>query len=386
MDCHTRNLSVISKFAAEGSDIMLNQPIEFTIRSLSSRGVLAPMPKTFVTASGSLTRVPLLLVDLHTDQGITGRTYLFSPSAPMLPTLAKAIDSIGEMIKGRPCAPADLDRFLEGRFLLLGGTGLVTMARAALDMAAWDAMAQAAGQPLATLWGGRPERLAAYESSGLGMAGADEVAAEAISMKAAGFTEMKLRLGYPTLAEDIRVAAAVREAVGPETGLMVDYNQSLTVPEAIRRGHALEPFDLLWIEEPTRADDPDSNAKITADLRTAVQIGENFFHPSEVQRAITQQSCDMIMPDVMKIGGATRWLRAAALADAANMPISSHLFPEISAHLLSVAPTRHFLEYVNWAAAVLKDPAIAEGGFVQTSAAPGAGIEWDEAAVQCYLI
>jgi mandelate racemase len=255
------------------------------------------------------------------------------------------------------------------------------MAIAGIDMAAWDALGKAMGLPLARLWGGEIKPIPAYNSTGLGLMGAERTAAQALELLEFGFPAIKLRLGYRELAEDVAVTRAVRRAVGDKIEVMSDYNQCLHVPEAVRRGHALDDEGLYWIEEPVRADDYGGNAKIASALKTSVQIGENFWSTHDAQKALAAGACDLIMPDAMKIGGATAWLRAAALAQAAGVPISSHLFPEISAHLLAVAPTAHYLEYVDWANPVLREPLVIEQGQAILPDRPGHGMAWDEAAV-----
>jgi mandelate racemase len=115
-----------------------------------------------------------------------------------------------------------------------------------------------------------------------------------------------------------------------------------------------------------------------------VQIGENYWGPRDMGRAIAAQASDYVMPDLMRIGGVTGWMRAAALAQSAGLPMSSHLFSEFSAHLMCVTPTAHWLEYVDWANPVLKTPLEIRGGHAVLRDVPGAGIEWDEAAVAKY--
>lgn len=356
------------------------------IRDLRARAVMAPMRRRLATASGTITRAPLVLVDLETEEGITGISYLFSPNpAALIPTI-EMLDNMLSLIEGARVAPRAIEQHLQQRFLLLSGTGIVTMAIAAIDMACWDALGKAAGLPLVTLWGGEARPIPAYNSTGLGLMGAEATAAEAIELQEFGFSAIKLRLGYPTLAEDLRVARAVRDAVGDDVLVMSDYNQCLDVPEAIRRGHALDGEGLYWIEEPVRADDYAGNAAVAQALKTSVQIGENFWSANDVQKAIAARASDLIMPDVMKIGGATAWLRAAALAQASGVPISSHLFPEMSAHLLAVAPTAHYLEYVDWANPVLQEPLAIENGEAIIPDRPGHGMAWNEDAVAKLLL
>jgi mandelate racemase len=168
--------------------------------------------------------------------------------------------------------------------------------------------------------------------------------------------------------------------------LAVDYNQSQSVPEAQRPCRALEPLDLAWIEEPTRADDDDGHARIAREVITPIMIGENWGGPREMARSIAAGACDLAMPDVMKIGGVSGWIRAAGLAAVAGMPMSSHLFPEVSVHLLAVTPTADRLEVLDLAAPVLRTPLRVEAGMVTPSAEPGSGLDWDEDAVKRYRL
>ncbi|MFT7595512.1 MAG: mandelate racemase [Paracoccaceae bacterium] len=359
---------------------------DLTIESIQVRAVLAPMPKPLKTASGQLAHVAVLLIDLQTSQGITGVSYLFSPRQDMLKVFGETIHALSASIQGMRCDPVAIAAFLDRQFLLFGGTGVVTMARAGIDMALWDAIAKEREKPLFDLLGGENVPIKAYESSGLGLSGWKEVAEEAEGFARSGFAEMKIRLGYPTLAQDIQVLTAVRSAVGPDIGLMVDYNQSLPFEIALERCLALDPFQLLWIEEPVHAADLEGAAALTGRIETPIQIGENLFSPTEVNRALALRSSTYLMPDVMKIGGVTTWLTAAHSARQHTIPVSSHLFPEISTHLLACAPNRHFLEYANWTDAILQEPVLPQNGYVQPREKPGAGIAWDTSAVAKFQI
>lgn len=351
------------------------------IRDLRARAVMAPMRRPLATASGTITRAPLVLLDLETAEGVTGIAYLFIPTPLALIPTIEMLDNMLSLIEGAPIAPRAIEQHLQQCFLLLGGSGIVTMAIAAIDMACWDALGKAAGLPLVRLWGGEAKPIAAYNSTGLGLMGARATAAEAVALLEFGFTAVKLRLGYATLEEDVAVARAVRDAVGATVTVMADYNQCLDLPEAMRRARALDEEGLYWIEEPIRADDYAGNASIARMLTTPLQIGENFWSSHDAQKALAAGASDLIMPDVMKIGGATAWLRASAMAQGASVPISSHLFPEISAHLLATAPTAHFLEYVDWAEAVLSEPLVIEDGQAIISERPGHGMAWNEDAI-----
>ena len=141
-----------------------------------------------------------------------------------------------------------------------------------------------------------------------------------------------------------------------------------------------------WIEEPVRADDFAGNARIAREIATPIQIGENFMGPEQMAQALAAGACDYVMPDAQRMGGVTGWMRAAALAQAAGLEMSSHLFPEVSSHLLAVTPTGHWLEYVDWADAILAEPSRLENGSLVVPERPGSGIAWNEAAVARYAL
>jgi mandelate racemase len=364
----------------------LSKSDALTIRGVRTRAVEVPMTYVLGTSAGAIRSAPLLLVDLETEEGVTGRSYLFCfyPGGARL--FAAVLADAAAMVKGERVAPADLARLLARRFLLIGVTGVVRMALSALDAALWDAFAIAAGKPLAVVLGSAPRRIPTYNSNGLGLMGPQATADEALKMVAEGFNAVKLRLGYPTLAEDVAVTRAVRGALPDAVALMTDYNQALDLPEARRRGHALQDEGIYWIEEPIRHDDYAGNAALARELSVAIQIGENFNGPQAMAEALAAQACDLVMPDLARIGGVTGWMQAAGLAASRGVPMSSHLFSETSAHLLAATPTAHWLEYMDWANAIVEQPLEIADGCAVIPDRPGCGLVWDEAAVAKYRI
>jgi mandelate racemase len=357
-----------------------------TIRSVHAIAVAVPMTYPLGTSAATVREAPLLLVDLLTEEGITGRSYLFcyrpSGAAAIAALLADAV----AVIAGERVAPLRQAVKLERRFALIGVTGLVRMALSALDMALWDALAVAAGQPLATLLGAGPRPIRAYNSCGLGLMTPGAAAYEAEALLAGGFKAVKLRLGYPTLAEDLAVTRAVRRRLAADIAVMVDYNQALTVAQALDRGRALESEGVYWIEEPIRHDNIAGCATLVRELALPIQIGENFDGPKAVAQALEAGAADFVMPDAARIGGVTGWQQAAGVAAAHDVEMSSHLMPELSAHLLAATPTAHWLEYVDWANAILAEPLAVLGGHVTASTKPGAGLAWSNDAVARYRL
>jgi mandelate racemase len=344
------------------------------------------MKRALATATGAITHAPLVLVDVETDAGITGVGYAFTPGAYAPGPLAALVEALAPIVAGDPVAPLLVEQKLRRRMTLTGVQGLAMLALSAIDTACWDIVAKAAGLPLVRLLGGLPRPVPAYNSNGLGVMGPERVAAEAVELVAGGFKAIKIRLGYPTVAEDVAAVRAVRRAVGGATALMSDYNQALLPAEAEGRARQLDGEGLAWIEEPVRADDYAGCARVAAAAATPIQIGENCWGVHDMQKALEAGSCDYFMPDLGKIGGVTGWLRAAALAEPIGLPISTHLYPEVSAHLMAVTPTAHWLEYVDWASPVLAEPLEIRDGCAIVPERSGNGLQWNEAAVARCLV
>jgi mandelate racemase len=357
------------------------------IRAIRVRAVSAPIKTPLVTSIATVSSAALLLIDLQTDEAITGRSYLFAVGKHNLAPLAKLVEAMAEMVKGDDIAPFDLERKLRAKYALLGVHNMVLFAIAGIDCAAWDAWAQALGQPLVRLLGAVPRPVPAYNSNGLGLQPLKELPKAASNLLKGGFNAVKLRLGRSEARDDLEALRTVKKVLGPGVKLMVDFNQGLSVAEAIRRGHMIdEESGVEWIEEPVRADDFSGCSLVRKEIQTPIQIGENFMGPEQMAQALAAGASDYVMPDLERIGGVTGWLRAAALAQGAGLEMSSHLFPEASAHLLAVTPTSHWLEYVDWANAILKDPLEVKDGFAHLPDLPGTGIAWDEKAVKKHLL
>jgi mandelate racemase len=355
-----------------------------TIRAVRTTPILVPMRYALGTSAARVTEAPLLLVDLETEEGVTGRTYLFCYRPAGARAIALLLEDAVSLIKGEQVRPAHIAVELARSFVLIGVTGTVRMALSGLDTAMWDALAIAAGLPLASMLGHAPRPIRAYNSCGLGLMEPSALADEAQRLTGRGFKAVKLRLGYPTLIEDLAALRAVRGRIGTGIEVMVDYNQMLTVEDAMRRSRALALEGVAWLEEPIRHDDLEGNAKIATASTIALQLGENFNGVEAMAAALRARACQLVMPDLARIGGVTGWMDAANLAAAQGVPMSSHLFPEVSAHLLAATPTDDWLEYVDWADAFVQEPLQIVDGMAIVPLRPGSGLEWDMQAVECY--
>jgi len=319
------------------------------ITNVMVRPVAVPMARPLYTASGAIEQISLVLIDVTTSDGITGRSYLFAFNPHIQQAIVALLNGMAEMIHGDEASPFEIERKLRSKHHLVGVHNMILFAISGIDMALWDAYSQSVDKPLAIALGGVLKKVQAYNSNGLGLMPVESLANESEQLLSEGFTAIKLRLGRDNAQDDIAAVRAVKN---------------------VRCRLLDEEGGLLWIEEPIAADNFSGLAKITETINTPISIGENFMGIEQMQDAIRNRCCDFVMPDVQRIAGVTGWMRAAALADAADMEMSSHLFPEYSCHLLSVTPTSHWLEYVDWATPLIQEPLEVKDGLIQIPEKP----------------
>jgi mandelate racemase len=357
-----------------------------TFKDLRARPVVLKLKRPVVARIATITDWPLILIDLYTEEGIVGRSYLEPYLIKSMRYLVPALNDLGDLLKGRTVAPVEIYDAARRSLHFVGYQGLSMIAVAGLDMAAWDALAKAADMPLCVLLGGSVGPVKSYNSNGLWLREPDAVAAEAVQLRdEGGFSGLKLRLGRDRVEDDLGTIEAVRRTVGSDMQLMIDFNQGLTLADALHRCHLIDDLGLAWIEEPIVYDNLDGYAQLAAELKTPLQIGENFYGPRDLHLALQKKACDLVMPDFMRIGGITGWLRAAAIAGAAGIPMSTHLYPEVAAQVMRVTETAHWLEWQDWADPVLQKPYEIRNGLLHIPDVPGVGLEWNEDAVAANL-
>jgi mandelate racemase len=356
------------------------------VRSISATAVTLPMRRPLGTSAQRITNASLLLVDLQTDEGPTGHAYAFCYLPSIARSLVHVAHEVGQALAGAPLIPAKLAQFVRQYFKLPGVAGPLAMVASSIDTAVWDALAVASHVPLSTLLGYQPRLIPAYNSNGLGLMSPEEVADEAEELLEGGFRGIKLRLGRPDFAEDLATVRLVRKRLPDHVHVMVDFNQALTFARAMECCAALDQEGIYWIEEPIRHDDYHHLSLIAQTVRTPIQFGENFTGLPPMAAALATTASDFVMLDIDRIGGVTGWQGATGLAAAYNREVSSHLFPEISAHLLSATPNAHWLEYVDWAEPLLQEPLQIVDGMAKISEQPGNGLRWDLSAVKQYRL
>jgi len=358
-----------------------------TIQRIDVRAVIVPLRRPVIAGIGRFDTWPLILVDIETSGGIRGQSYVAPYRAQAVPAVVATLRDLSATLIGQPVSPVAM---FEGAFKALnvvGAAGISVIAISALDMALWDALGKEAGVPLAELLGGTVGPVRSYKSNGLWRHSVSTLAQEARELAdEGGFMAMKLRLGNEHVRDDIAAINAVRDGVGGEIDLMVDFNQALGLGDAVRRCHELDDQGLYWFEEPIAYDNVRGYSQLAGKVRTPLQMGENYYGGRDLLTFLEAGGVHYAMGDLMRIGGVTGWMRTAAIAGAAGIQFSNHLYPEIAAHLLRVSPSAHWLEWVDWASPILIDPLAPSNGHVSASRLPGIGMAWDEKAVARYAI
>jgi L-alanine-DL-glutamate epimerase-like enolase superfamily enzyme len=271
------------------------------------------------------------------------------------------------------------DLFAATRATTVGA--ITSLALAAVDTALWDWRSRAAGVPLWQLAGGAKDRIALYDTEGgwLHLTG-DELVAGARASQAAGWTGVKLKVGRSPV-EDAERLAAVRAAVGPGFDLMVDANQSMTAPEAIRRARLLEPSDPYWFEEPLPADDVAGHQAVAAATSIPIAVGESLYSVGQFRDYLQRQAAGIVQVDVARIGGITPWLKVAHLAEAFNVVVCPHFLMELHLSLVCAVPNSAYLEHIPQLRAITHNEIEIVDGQALAPTVPGLGIEWDRDAI-----
>ncbi len=373
-------MNVNLRHAASVADAGRDAP---RIVSIRVRAVKAPFERPLKTASGVMEAAPLVLLDIETSANCTGHAYAFCYTPVVQPALTELTRSVGALLEGQFLHPASVMEALRRRFILLGTRGLLDMVLATIDTALWDAHAKWLGKPLVEVLGGAARPLPAYAS--FGMEDGETLVQLSTQAVTSGFKAVKIKLGHESFADDLAIVRAVKSAIG-DVFLLIDYNQSLGSAEALRRCRALDDEGLFWIEEPCRYDNMEGHAAVTAAATTPLQLGENLWGPVDVAQSMRAKASDLMMPDLMKVGGVTGWMQVAAMCHAARMPVSNHFFQEASAHVMAVTPTAQLVEYFDLAGPVLRRSLDVRDGYVQACAEPGTGVEWNEEAIQQYAV
>ena len=327
-------------------------------------------------------------LELGTDQGAVGLGLTFFGGA-LTPALKTAVDELARLTVGEdPTQVEAIAAKLRRAAGSSGPGGIFTLALSAVDIACWDLKGKAMGQSVCALLGGLRDRVATYASGALMRPHPiDYLAKAGPRLRDMGFRQMKMQCGSePTVAASVERVRVMRESIGPDIDLMCDINQLWSVNQAIEVGRRIEPYHLFWLEDPTTHDDYPGMARIADALTTPIAAGEYHYGIVPFRHLLEHRSIDVVMIDLLRVGGITQWMKVAGMAEAFNLPVVSHVVPEMHLHLIAAVPNGLTVEYMPWMLKLYEEtPAIEKGQLVLPSK-PGLGLKFDEKAVAAYRV
>ncbi|MCO1340056.1 mandelate racemase/muconate lactonizing protein [Kocuria polaris] len=357
------------------------------IRHLRLSTATLPLPtpisdaKVFTGRQRPMTEVIFLFTEITTEQGHQGLGFSYSKRAGGPAQYAHAAEVAELAIGEDPNDIAKLNTKLLWAGASVGRSGVATQALASIDVALWDLKAKRAGLPLAKLLGAHRDAVRTYNTSGGFLnAGIEEIKERATASLADGIGGIKIKVGLPDSAEDLRRVAAIREHLGPDVPLMVDANQQWDRATALRMGRRLEEFDLVWIEEPLDAYDAEGHADLTRRLDTPIATGEMLASVGEHTRLIENRACNVIQPDAPRVGGITQFLKLAALADHAGLDLAPHFAMEIHLHLAAAYPREAWVEHFDWLDPLFNERLETREGRMIVPDRPGLGVTFSDQA------
>ena len=329
-----------------------------------------------------------VLLELGTDQGLVGIGLTFFGGA-LTTALRAAVDGLGRLAVGED--PRQTEAIVAKCRRAAGGSGpggIFSLALAAVDMACWDVAGKAAGRSVCALLGGLRDRAPTYARGALMRPHPlDYLAKAGPRLRNMGFRQMKMQCGSePTLAASVERVRVMREAIGPDADLMCDINQLWSVHHAIEVGRRIEPYQLYWLEDPTAHDDYPGLARIADALSTPIAAGEYHYGIVPFRHLLEARSIDIVMIDLLRVGGITQWMKVAGMAEAFNLPVVSHLIPEIHVHLIAAIPNGLTVEYMPWTLRLYEETPKLEGGQLVVPDRPGLGLAFDQAAIKQYQV
>ena len=333
----------------------------------------------------SMQAINPLVVQLTADNGLEAFGLAVVPNSPYVRSLKAVVESLGELIIGQ-----DVLRWAEAWQKLYNGirriahSGYGMYAVAAIDTALWSMRAKAFETPLSYLLGGFRNRVPAYAGHLLSRdSNLDELQKDAALLVEQGFRVMKMKMGDKPFDVELERLKVVREAAGKDVDIMIDANFAWSVSESIRIGRMIERYDAYWLEDPLASDDPDQLAQVANALDIPVVAG-TFYTRYGFRQLIDQRAADIIMVDLQEVGGITEWMKVAAMAEARNLPVASHLFDDFSAHLVAAIPNGLIVEYLPWVDVIYQTPPQVRDGYMEISNMPGLGLELDPEALKKY--
>jgi L-alanine-DL-glutamate epimerase-like enolase superfamily enzyme len=350
-----------------------------TIAAVETAHYRVPLPTVLSDSThGDIAHFELVTARVRAADGAegTGYTYTVGAGAAAIRVL---LEEVTALLLGRD--PEEIEALWQRLWWgchYVGRGGLAAFAIAAADIALWDLRARRAGLPLWKLLGGHHPRVKAY-AGGIDLQfPLDRLLRQTDDNIGRGFRAIKMKVGRPRLSEDVERVHAMREHLGAGVPLMVDANMRWTADEAIRAARAFAAHDVFWLEEPTIPDDVPGHVRIVREGGLPVAAGENLRTIHEFKRLIDAGGVTFPEPDVSNVGGITPWIKVAHVAEAHNLPVTSHGVHDLHVHLLAAVPNASYLEVHGFGLErFMAQPLVIRDGEATAPDRPGHGVEFD---------
>jgi len=351
------------------------------------RTVMVDLPGTNWVVKPEIRSFGCVLVFVDTDEGVTGESLLWTFGTQRLDVLNSMVLSLKTDVLGEdPHYTERIWRKLWSELGFFGVEGISVFGLSAIDRACWDAVGKAAAKPLYKLLGAYRDEVPTYAGGFWLQQSIDELVKDAKDFLREGYRAMKMRIGKPRMEEDVERVRAVRQAIGSDVDLMVDANQRFTVEHAIRLGRKLEELNVTWFEEPVPAYDLEGSARVAEALDVPIASGENVYTRYGFRRMLEMKAADILMPDLIRVGGITELLKMAHMAEAYDVPVTPHLFPEESMHLVGAIPNSTYVEYMPWFSPLYVEKIELKNGSIVLPQRPGFGFTFDPNVIERYRL
>lgn len=358
------------------------------IKQIKTTLLSLPLKRELITSIHRVSRVETVLVEAITESGMDGFGLVFAFTHNQARALKAMVEDLAQVVVGEEVVFVEkIWEKMWKRINFVGWSGLPVMAMCPIDVALWDIVGKAAKMPLYQLWGGYRNKLFLYHSGGQWLSySKEDLVREAREFLDQGFKAIKMRIGKPTMQEDLDRVEAVRKTLGDQVLLSVDANQGFTVNYAIEMGKRLAGYNLYWYEEPVPVNDVEGSARVAEAVAIPLASGETVYTRDGILQLLQRQAADILMPDLARMGGITEWRKAAILADTFHIPVSPHIYTEFTAHAAAATPNTMICEYMPWFDDLVANPFKVEEGYLILSEEPGLGLTLNQKAVEKYTV
>jgi L-alanine-DL-glutamate epimerase-like enolase superfamily enzyme len=370
------------------SEHPLRQGHSARIESVVVRTVRIPFDRPLVTASFPIPGIDSVLVELGTSTGQVGTGWIFGFGEKRAHVLRTMVEDLAQLVIGEDVFMVEaLWQRMRKAVAFTGTKGIAALGISAIDTACWDAIGRCLEMPIYRLLGASRDAVETYASSGLWLdRDRDELGEEARTLIDSGFRAVKMRMGMADVHEDLARVALVREAIGPDAVLMVDANQAWDEKRANWMANRLAEYGVYWLEEPVPFDDILTMRELRESSPVPLCTGENNYYKEEFRELLLARAADFLMPDLMRMGGVTEFLKTAHLCESFGVSVTPHLFMEVSAHLAAACPNAVWQEHQPWWEPIIAEPIEVRDGAIQLSNAPGFGVNLDAQAVRRFEV